>query len=61
MPIPNKEIKLTEIFILTPLCGASKGFVVPFQAPQGSVKKKLRLLFDLTEFSERSGVGRVKK
>ena len=42
------EIKLSEIFIFTFLCGASKGFmkafkafIKPFEAPQRSVKIKI--------------------
>ena len=45
-PIPDKEKKLTEIFIfISLLCGASKGFMKalkglhkPFEAPERSVK-----------------------
>ena len=47
-PIPDKEKKLTQIFIFTLLCGASKGFmkafkafIKPFEAPQRSVKMKI--------------------
>ena len=45
--IPDKEKKLSKIFIFTLLCGASKGFmralkafIKSFEAPQGSVKIK---------------------
>ena len=45
--IPDEEKKLTYIFILTLLCGASKGFkkafkafLKPFEALQRSVKIK---------------------
>ena len=32
VPIPDEEIKLTQIFIFTFLCGASKGFMKAFKA-----------------------------
>ena len=45
---PDKEKKITEIFIFTPFCGPSKGFmkaltafIKPFEAPQKSVKIKI--------------------
>ena len=65
VPIPDKEKKLTEIFIFTLLCGASKGFmnalktfIKPFEARQRSVKIKIQLNF----FSSSGiGTGRVKK
>ena len=42
VPIPGEEKKITEMFIFTLLCGASKGFIKafikPFEAPQGSMK-----------------------
>ena len=45
--MPDKEKKITWIFIFTHLCGASKGFIKafktfikPFEAPQRSVKIK---------------------
>ena len=48
VPIPAEEKKLSEIFIFTLLCGASKGFmkafkafIKPFEAPQRSVKIKI--------------------
>ena len=48
VPIPDKEKKLSSIFIFTLLCGASKGFmkafkafIKPFEAPQRSVKIKV--------------------
>ena len=46
--IPDKERKLTSIFIFTLLCGASEGFmkvlktfIKPFEAPQRSLKIKV--------------------
>ena len=51
-PIPDKEKKLTQIFIFTLLCGASKGFmkalkafIKPFEAPQRRVKIKIYVNF----------------
>ena len=48
VPIPDKVKKLSQIFIFTLLCGASKGFmkalkafIKPFEAPQRSVKIKI--------------------
>ena len=48
VPIPDKKKKLTEIFILTLLCGASEGFmkafkafIKSFKAPQRSAKIKI--------------------
>ena len=48
VPIPDEEKKLSQIFIPTLLCGASKGFIKafkgfikPFEAPQRSVKIKI--------------------
>ena len=44
VPIPDKVQKLSEVFIFTLLCGASKGFMKafkPFEAPQRSVKIKI--------------------
>ena len=45
--IPDEGKKLSEIFIFTLFCGASKGFmkalkafIKPFEAPQRIVKKK---------------------
>ena len=38
VPIPDEERKLTQVFILSLLCGASKGFIKFFEAPQSSVK-----------------------
>ena len=59
-PIPDKVKKLSQIFIFTLLCGASKGFmkafkafIKPFDTPQRSVKIKLTLIFSL-----RPGLGR---
>ena len=53
--IPDKEKKLTSIFIFTLLCGASKGFmkalkalkafIKPFEVPQRSVKIKILINF----------------
>ena len=47
VPIPDKETKLTEIFIFTLLYGASEGlmkalnaFIKPSEAPQRSAKIK---------------------
>ena len=46
--IPDKVKKLSEIFIFTLLCGASKGFmkalkafIKPFEAPQRNMKIKI--------------------
>ena len=45
VPIPDDERKLTQFFIFTLLCGASKGFmkpfIKPFERPQRSVKIKI--------------------
>ena len=48
LPIADEENKLSQIFIFTLLCGASKGFtkafiafIKPFDAPQRSVKIKI--------------------
>ena len=45
---PDEDRKLTQIFIFTLLCGASKGFmkalkafINPFEVPQRSVKIKI--------------------
>ena len=50
--IPDKERKLTEIFIFTLLWGASKGFmkafksfIKPFDGPQRSSRKKISVNF----------------
>ena len=52
VPIPDEEKTLTEIFIFTFLCGASKsflkafkGFIKPFEAPQRSAKIKISVNF----------------
>ena len=52
VPVPDKEKKLTSIFIFTLLCGASKGFIKvlkafikPFEVPQRSVKIKILVNF----------------
>ena len=51
-PNPGRREKISEIFIFTLLCGASKGFmkafkayIKPFEAPQRSVKIKIKLNF----------------
>ena len=48
VPIPEEERKITEISIITLLCGplkgfmkASKAFIKPFEAPQRSEKIKI--------------------
>ena len=38
---------------------ALKAFIKPFEAPQGSVKKKVNLIFISIQLSEIHGVGRV--
>ena len=50
--IPDKEKKITSIFIFTLLCGASKvfikalkAFIKPFEVPQRSVKIKILINF----------------
>ena len=40
VPIPDEKKNLSQIFIFT-LCGASKAFIKPFEAPQKSVKMKI--------------------
>ena len=52
VPIPDKEKKLSQIFIFALLCGVSKGFMKalkafakPFEASQRSVKRKIYLNF----------------
>ena len=62
----QQEKKLTQIFIFTLLCGASKGcvevlksFIKPFQAPQRCVTRKT--IFILIDFSEIHRTGRVNK
>ena len=37
-----------------------KAFIKPFDAPQGSVKKKINLIFISMQLSEMHGTGRVK-
>ena len=63
-PIPDNEKKLTEIYIFTLLCGASKGFIKafkafikPFGASQRSVKIKISVnfYFNRTFWSARGG------
>ena len=61
------KIKINLIVIFTLLCGASKGFmkalktfIKRFEAPQGSVKVKIKLIFILIQLSEMYWVGRVK-
>ena len=55
--IPDEEKKLSWIFIFTLLCGASKGFLKafkafkkPFEAPQRSVKIKIKKFYLKTTF-----------
>ena len=55
--IPDKERKLTSIFIFTLLCFASEGFmkvlktfIKPFEAPERSVKIKVLVNFDFYKF-----------
>ena len=50
--IPGKDRKLTEVFVFTSLCVASKGFlktlnafITRFKAPQRSVKIKIKVNF----------------
>ena len=52
VPIPDEEKNLSEIFIFTLLCGASKGFIKAlkafkklFEAPQRSAKITISLNF----------------
>ena len=49
VPIPDKDKKLSQIFIFALLCGASKGFMkalkVPSVVPQRIVKIKTQLNF----------------
>ena len=52
VPIPDDERKLTQFFIFTLLCDASKGFmkalkafIKPFERPQRSVKIKIQINF----------------
>ena len=41
VPIPDKEKKLSQIFIFTLLCGTSEGFMKALKATQRSVKIKI--------------------
>ena len=50
--MPDEKKKLTQILILTLLCGASKGFIKafkafikPYETPQRSVKIKININF----------------
>ena len=50
--MPDEKKKLTQILILTLLCGASKGFIQafkafikPYETPQRSVKIKININF----------------
>ena len=45
VPISGKKKKITEIFIFTLLCGASKGFMKALKARQSSVKIKIYVNF----------------
>ena len=68
VPVPNEGKKLSQTFIFTLLCGASKDFmkalkaiIKPFEAPRRSVKKKkINLILILMQLSEMHGTGRVK-
>ena len=51
-PMPDEKKKLTQLFILIFLCGASKGFIKafkafikPYETPQRSVKIKININF----------------
>ena len=57
VPISGKKKKITEIFIFTLLCGASKGFMKALKARQSSVK--IKLIFISVELSEMHRKGRV--
>ena len=66
VPIPDKGKKLTQIFMFTLLCGASKGFmkalesfIKSFEAPQKIVKIKIKLIFILMQLFEMSGARRL--
>ena len=63
-PIPDEEKKLSQIFIFTLLCGASKGFmkafIKPFEAAQRSVKIKIQLNFFSIQLSYLHGTRSVK-
>ena len=39
-PDPKQREKLSSVFIFILLCGASKGFIKLFEAPQRSIKIK---------------------
>ena len=65
-PVPGRSENIKSNCIFTPLCGASKGFkktfkavVKPFEAPQGSVKVNVKLIFILIQLFKMHGVGRV--
>ena len=62
--IPEEEKKLIQIFILTLLCDASKGFIKtlkafikPFEAPQRRAKIKIWINLYLIQLSEVNGAG----
>ena len=62
----DEEKKLTQLFIFTLLCGASKGFmkglkayIKSFEAPQRSVKIQTYVIFCFNTISEIYGAGRV--
>ena len=62
--ILDEERKLTYIFMFTLFCGTSKGFMKafrPFEAPQRSVKIKIKLTFILIRLSEMHRERRVKE
>ena len=45
VPFPDKEKKLTQIFIFTLFCGASKGFIKPFETSRKKLKIKILVNF----------------
>ena len=64
--MPDKEKKINLNFYFHTLCGALKGFmkalkafIKPFEAPQRSVKIKVKLIF--IQLAEMYWAGRVKK
>ena len=64
--IQDEEKKLTQLFIFTLLCGASKGFmkalkayIKSFEALQRSVKIQTYVIFCFHTISEIYGTGRV--
>ena len=67
-PVPGQREKINFNFILTLICGATKGFmkalrafIKPFEAPRRSGKIKLKLVFISAQFHEMHGAGRIKK